>query len=239
MKKPLVIAHRGASGYRPENTIEAFQLGLAQGADGIEFDLVTTKDEELIIRHENALSGTTDVATQSVFSARKRIGLVEDAQRFDWYSEDFELAEIKMLIDNKSQELSDTYSKRSKSLINSEILTKCVNSRIDGLEIATITKNIFSQKARTDLASATHLLQAAVVNIGKAKKVLRHRHLPKNRKIDRTEEMWIILRGKFEAKIFDVDNSQLLTVELSRGSLLHLHRVCPTWYEAREAQRRA
>ena len=114
--------------------------------------------------------------------------------------------------------------KRAKSLINSEILTKCVNSRIDGLEIATITKNIFSQKARTDLASATHLLQAAVVNIGKAKKVLRHRHLPKNRKIDRTEEMWIILRGKFEAKIFDVDNSQLLTVELSRGSLLHLHR---------------
>ena len=97
MKKPLVIAHRGASGYRPENTLEAFQLGLAQGADGIEFDLVTTKDEELIIRHENALSGTTDVATQSVFSARKRIGLVDDAQRFDWYSEDFELAEIKAL----------------------------------------------------------------------------------------------------------------------------------------------
>ncbi|NDC19510.1 MAG: glycerophosphodiester phosphodiesterase, partial [Microbacteriaceae bacterium] len=61
MSAPLVIAHRGASAYRPENTLEAFELGIQQGADGIEFDLVTTKDQELVIRHENTLSGTTNV----------------------------------------------------------------------------------------------------------------------------------------------------------------------------------
>jgi len=95
MSSPLVIAHRGASAYRPENTLEAFELGLAQGADGIEFDLVTTKDQELIIRHENTLSGTTNVKDLSSFQTLKRDG--QSNLPTDWFSEDFTLAEIKQL----------------------------------------------------------------------------------------------------------------------------------------------
>jgi len=94
---PLVIAHRGASAYRPENTLEAFSLGLAQGADGIEFDLVLTKDQQLIIRHENALGGTTDISAHPEFQSRKRVGKVESLEITDWFSEDFTLAELKNL----------------------------------------------------------------------------------------------------------------------------------------------
>ena len=75
MKAPLVIAHRGACGYRPENTLESFELGIAQGADGIEFDLVTTSDEQLVIRHENALSETTDVSSKHILNENNTIML--------------------------------------------------------------------------------------------------------------------------------------------------------------------
>ena len=61
-REPLVIGHRGASGYRPEHTLAAYQLANEQGADFIEPDLVTTKDGVLVARHENEISGTTDVA---------------------------------------------------------------------------------------------------------------------------------------------------------------------------------
>ena len=97
MNAPLVIAHRGASAYRPENTLEAFELGIQQGADGIEFDLVATKDQELVIRHENTLSGTTNVATAGIFDARKRVGQLHNSTTTDWFSEDFTLAELKRL----------------------------------------------------------------------------------------------------------------------------------------------
>ncbi len=97
MSSPLVIAHRGASAYRPENTLEAFELGLDQGADGIEFDLVTTKDQELIIRHENALSGTTNVKDISSFQSHRRQGHLHGEKTSDWFSEDFTLAELKQL----------------------------------------------------------------------------------------------------------------------------------------------
>ena len=59
---PIVIAHRGASGYRPEHTLASYELGARQGADYIEQDLVATRDGELVCRHENEISGTTDVA---------------------------------------------------------------------------------------------------------------------------------------------------------------------------------
>ena len=97
MRSPLVIAHRGASAYRPENTLEAFDLGLSQGADGIEFDLVTTKDEELVIRHENTLSGTTNISSLANFTAKKRLGELHNSPTTDWFSEDFTLQEIKEL----------------------------------------------------------------------------------------------------------------------------------------------
>lgn len=97
MNQPLVIAHRGASAYRPENTLAAFALGLEQGADGIEFDLVSTQDEVLTIRHENTLSETTNIATVPEFRSRKRMGLLYDSEVFDWFSEDFSHAELATL----------------------------------------------------------------------------------------------------------------------------------------------
>jgi len=97
MSAPLVIAHRGASAYRPENTLEAFELGIQQGADGIEFDLVKTKDQELVIRHENTLSGTTNVQTLESFTNKRRNGELHNSPTTDWFSEDFTLAELKQL----------------------------------------------------------------------------------------------------------------------------------------------
>lgn len=92
-----VIAHRGACGYRPENTLESFELGIMQGADGIEFDVVATKDRELVIRHENALSGTTDIGAHQEFRNLKRTGVVEEQSVQDWFTEDLTLEEIKSL----------------------------------------------------------------------------------------------------------------------------------------------
>jgi glycerophosphoryl diester phosphodiesterase len=97
-KRVLVFGHRGASGYRPENTLEAFELAFAQGADAIECDLVPTKDGELIIRHDNYLSTTTDVAAHPEFAHLKRVGPVGwQEEREDWFCEDFTLAELKTL----------------------------------------------------------------------------------------------------------------------------------------------
>jgi glycerophosphoryl diester phosphodiesterase len=95
--KPRVIAHRGASGYRPENTLAAFELGLLQEADGIEFDVVNTADSALVIRHENALSGTTDVNKRNEFANLRRSGVVEEREINDWFTEDLSLEQVKVL----------------------------------------------------------------------------------------------------------------------------------------------
>ena len=55
-----VWAHRGASGYRPENTMEAFELAIKQGADGIELDVHTSADGELIVMHDETVDRVTD-----------------------------------------------------------------------------------------------------------------------------------------------------------------------------------
>ena len=96
-KIPLVFAHRGASGYRPENTLEAFELGIAQGADGIEFDIVSTKDSQLIIRHENVLSQTTNIREVVEFKDIQRDGTVDGVEHPDWFSEDLNLEDVKRL----------------------------------------------------------------------------------------------------------------------------------------------
>lgn len=97
-KPPLVIAHRGASGYLPEHTLEAYALAVEQGADVVEPDLVFTKDGILVARHDRYLSTTTDVADRQEFAARKRANDdPNDAPRVDWWIEDFTLAEIKTL----------------------------------------------------------------------------------------------------------------------------------------------
>ena len=95
LPSPLIVAHRGASGYLPEHTIEAYILAIEQGAHVIEPDLVITKDGVLIARHENALSGTTDVAEK--FPDRKTTKTIDGREIEDWFSEDFTLAEIKTL----------------------------------------------------------------------------------------------------------------------------------------------
>ncbi len=97
-RKPEVFAHRGASGYRPENTLEAFQLGIDQGAVGIECDIVPTKDHRLILRHESELGHTTNVAEHTEFADRhKQVLMYGHWPVSGWFSEDFTLAEIKQL----------------------------------------------------------------------------------------------------------------------------------------------
>jgi glycerophosphoryl diester phosphodiesterase len=94
---PLIIAHRGASGYLPEHTLAAYELAIAQGADFIEPDLVPTRDGVLIARHENEISETTDVADRAEFAARRTIKRIDGEPVTGWFTEDFTLAEIKTL----------------------------------------------------------------------------------------------------------------------------------------------
>ncbi|MGP4110911.1 glycerophosphodiester phosphodiesterase [Streptomyces sp. 4N509B] len=94
---PTVIAHRGASGYRPEHTLGAYQLGLDLGADIIEQDLVPTRDGHLVCRHENDISGTTDVADHPEFADRRTTRTVDGQQITGWFTEDFTLAELRTL----------------------------------------------------------------------------------------------------------------------------------------------
>ncbi|OYX69830.1 MAG: glycerophosphodiester phosphodiesterase [Caulobacter sp. 32-67-35] len=96
-KTPLVIAHRGASGYRPEHTALAYELAIAQGCDFIEPDLVPTRDGHLVARHENEIGGTTDVAARPEFAARKATKTIDGQSVEGWFTEDFTLAELKTL----------------------------------------------------------------------------------------------------------------------------------------------
>ena len=91
----IIIGHRGASGHRPEHTLESYALAIAMGADYIEPDLVSTKDGVLIVRHENEIGGTTDVADK--FPARKTTKTIDGQAVTGWFSEDFTLAEIRTL----------------------------------------------------------------------------------------------------------------------------------------------
>ena len=99
---PLIIAHRGASGHRPEHTIAGYTLAIEMGADVIEPDLVSTKDGVLIARHENEIGTTSDVAAK--FPARKTTKKVDGASITGWFTEDFTLAEIKTLRANERLE---------------------------------------------------------------------------------------------------------------------------------------
>jgi glycerophosphoryl diester phosphodiesterase len=91
----FVIAHRGASGYRPEHTIESYRLAIEMGADAIEPDLVITRDGVLIARHENEIGDTTDVAER--FPQRRTTKQIDGNPVTGWFAEDFTLAEIQTL----------------------------------------------------------------------------------------------------------------------------------------------
>lgn len=94
---PIVIGHRGASGYRPEHTLAAYELAIEMGADYIEPDLVLTKDCVLVARHENEISGTTDVASRPEFADRFRSKIIDGHIISGWFTEDFTLVELKTL----------------------------------------------------------------------------------------------------------------------------------------------
>lgn len=96
-KDPIIIAHRGASGERPEHTIASYALAIEQGADFIEPDLVLTKDGVLVARHENEISETTDVADKPQFADRKATKMIDGQKMTGWFTEDFTLAELKTL----------------------------------------------------------------------------------------------------------------------------------------------
>ncbi len=97
-KRPVVvIAHRGASGERPEHTLASYQLAIDEGADYIEPDLVMTADGVLVARHENEISGTTDVAQHPEFADRRRSQVIDGETMTGWFTEDFTLAEMKTL----------------------------------------------------------------------------------------------------------------------------------------------
>ncbi|RNJ63995.1 MAG: glycerophosphodiester phosphodiesterase [Porphyrobacter sp. IPPAS B-1204] len=135
-KPMLIIAHRGASAERPEHTLAAYELAIEQGADYIEPDLVATKDLVLVSRHENELSGTTDVASREEFEDRRRDKTIDGQKIAGWFAEDFTLAELRTL--------------RAKERIPS---LRPANARFDGLyqvpTLAEIVKLVRAKEAAT------------------------------------------------------------------------------------------
>ena len=97
MPQPIVIAHRGASGYAPEHTLVSYFIAMQQGADYIEPDLVMTRDGVLIARHENEIGGTTDVAARPEFAGRRTQKVIDGVRLDGWFTEDFLLEELKTL----------------------------------------------------------------------------------------------------------------------------------------------
>jgi glycerophosphoryl diester phosphodiesterase len=132
----LIIAHRGSSAERPEHTLAAYERAIDQGADYIEPDLVATKDLVLVSRHENELSGTTDVATREEFEDRRRDKTIDGQKVAGWFAEDFTLAELRTL--------------RAKERIPS---LRPANARFDGLyqvpTLAEIVKLVRAKEAAT------------------------------------------------------------------------------------------
>jgi glycerophosphoryl diester phosphodiesterase len=96
-KRPLVIGHRGASGYLPEHTLEAYALAIELGADFIEPDLVATKDGVLIARHEPNITATTNVGTLPQFADRRRTRIVDGVSETGWFATDFTWAEMQQI----------------------------------------------------------------------------------------------------------------------------------------------
>ncbi|HEY7996139.1 MAG TPA: glycerophosphodiester phosphodiesterase [Steroidobacteraceae bacterium] len=135
---PIVIGHRGASGYLPEHTLAAYFLALQCGADYIEPDLVMSGDGVLVARHENEISGTTDVAAQPRFAARRTHRSIDGTEVHGWFTEDFTLAELKSL--------------RARERIPQ---LRAGNARFDGLfeiptleEILVLVQGVEAQRAR-------------------------------------------------------------------------------------------
>lgn len=96
-RSPLVIGHRGAPGYRPEHSRSSYELAFAMGVDAVEPDVVATKDGVLVLRHENEISGTTDVAEHPEFLGRRTTKRIDGVSLTGWFTEDFTWAELATL----------------------------------------------------------------------------------------------------------------------------------------------
>lgn len=94
---PAVVAHRGASGHRPEHTLDAYRTAIRMGADDIELDLVATRDGVLVARHDLELSATTDVADRPALAHLRRTLVVDGVEQHGWFAQDLTLAELKTL----------------------------------------------------------------------------------------------------------------------------------------------
>lgn len=127
-----IIAHRGASGERPEHTLASYDLAISEGADFVEPDLVFTKDGVLVARHENEISGTTDVADHPEFADRRATKVIDGQQVTGWFTEDFTLAELRTL--RARERLPEL---------------RVANTRFDGLfQVPTLAEVIALVKAR-------------------------------------------------------------------------------------------
>lgn len=153
-EEPIVIAHRGASGYRPEHTLNAYALAVDQRADFIEPDLVMTKDGVLVARHDVYLSSTTDIASRPEFAERKRtLG-----GKSDWYVFDFTLAELKTLRAVQPFKGRDTsYDGQFEIATFDEVIELVQGLRAEGrtvgLHIEMKRPDLFKQEVAPDLAS--------------------------------------------------------------------------------------
>src|ERR1044071_7333018 len=96
-QRPIIIGHRGASGYVPEHTLVSYFIAIQQGADYAEPDLVMTKEGVLVARHENEIGGTTDVAAHPEFARRRRVQQIDGVDVDGWFTEDFTLEELRTL----------------------------------------------------------------------------------------------------------------------------------------------
>jgi glycerophosphoryl diester phosphodiesterase len=96
-RRKIVVGHRGASGYRPEHTLAAYELAARMGADYIEPDLVITEDGVLVARHEPEISMTTDVASHPEYASRRRTVVLDGVSVTGWFTHDFTVAELKTL----------------------------------------------------------------------------------------------------------------------------------------------
>src|SRR6478736_348426 len=94
---PIVIGHRGSPAYRPEHTLGSYQLAIDMGADYIEPDLVSTKDHQLVVRHEPNITDTTDVSQHPEFASRKTTKTIDGVTQTGWFTDDFTLAELRTL----------------------------------------------------------------------------------------------------------------------------------------------
>lgn len=95
--RPLVIGHRGAPGYRPEHSRSSYDLALALGVDAVEPDIVLSRDGVLVVRHENEIGSTTDVAQHPEFADRRATKTIDGAELTGWFTEDFTWDELATL----------------------------------------------------------------------------------------------------------------------------------------------